>query len=130
MGLRNNFCNLIIWKSLSSRSRKLESEVSKLNPRFFKNSWRSKNGPKIAKLFLCFLTTWWKLSFQNRYQMIDPNFLEYHNFHQVVRKKRNNLAIFGRFLDLQELLKNRVLSFETSDSDFRDLLDDLFHMIQ
>ena len=45
------------------RSQKLESEVSKVNPRFLKNSWRSKNGPKIAKLFLCFLTTWWKFRF-------------------------------------------------------------------
>ena len=58
-------------------SQKSESEVSKLNPRFLKNS----------------------------------------------------LAIFGPFLDLQEFFKNRGLTFETSDSDFRDLLEELFHMV-
>ena len=29
---------------------------------------------------------------------------------------------------IQGFLKNRGLSFETLDSDFRDLLDELFHM--
>ena len=67
---------LKLWKSSSSRLRKLESEVSKLNLRFLKNSWRSKNGLKIAKLFACFLTTWWKLWFQNWYWMIDTKFLQ------------------------------------------------------
>ena len=33
-------------------------------------------------------------------------------------------------LDLQEFLKNRRLSFWTSDADFRDLLDELFHMVK
>ena len=47
--------SLTIWKRSSSRSRQPESEVSKLNFRFLKNSWRSENGPKIAKLFLCLL---------------------------------------------------------------------------
>ena len=31
---------------------------------------------------------------------------------------------------LQEFFKNRELTFETSDSDFRDLLDELFHIDQ
>ena len=52
-----------------------------------------------------------------------------HNFHHVVKKQRNNLAILGSFFDLQEFFKNRGFSFETSDSDFRDLLDELFHMV-
>ena len=51
-----------------------------------------------------------------------------HNFNHVVKKQRNNLAIFGPFWDLQEFFKNRRLSFETSDSDFRDLLNELFHI--
>ena len=46
-----------------------------------------------------------------------------HNFHHVVIKQRNNLAIF-------EFLKNRGLSFKTSDSNIRDLLDELFHMAE
>ena len=48
----------------------------------------------------------------------------------MVKKQRNNLAIFGPFLDLQEFFKNRGLSFETSDSGFRDLLDELFRMVE
>ena len=43
---------------------------------------------------------------------------------------RNNLEFFGPFLDLQEFFKNQGLSFETSDFDFRDLLDELFHIDQ
>ena len=46
----------------------------------------------------------------------------------MVKKQRNNLAIFGPFLDLQDFFKNRGLSFEASDSDLRDLLDELLHM--
>ena len=84
MGLWNKTCNfdffskifLTIWKSSSSRSRKPESEVSKLKSRFLKKSWRSKNGPKFAILFLCFLTTWCKLWFQTWYKMIDTKFLQ------------------------------------------------------
>ena len=34
------------------------------------------------------------------------------------------------FLDPQEFFKNRGLSFETSDSGFRDVLDELFHMAE
>ena len=48
----------------------------------------------------------------------------------MVKKQRNNLAIFGPFLDPQEFFKNQQLSFETLDSDFRDLLDELCHMIK
>ena len=48
----------------------------------------------------------------------------------MVKKQRNNLAIFGPFLDLQKFFLNRGLSFETSDSGFCDLLDELFHMVQ
>ena len=51
-----------------------------------------------------------------------------HNFHHVVKKQRNNLAIFGPFLDLQEFFKNRGLSFETSDFNLCGLLNELFHM--
>ena len=36
------------------------------------------------------------------------------------------IAIFGPFLDLQEFFKNLGFSFETSDSDFCDLLNELF----
>ena len=45
----------------------------------------------------------------------------------MVKNQRNYLAIFGPFWTF-EFFKNRGLSFETSDSDFRDLLDELFHM--
>ena len=38
------------------------------------------------------------------------------------------LAIFGPFLDLQEFFKNQGVTFQTSDFDFRGLLDELFHM--
>ena len=37
-------------------------------------------------------------------------------------------AIFGPFLDFQEFLKNRGLCFQTSDNDFCDRLNELFHM--
>ena len=47
----------------------------------------------------------------------------------MVKNQGNNLAIFGQFLDLQEFFKNRGLIFATSDSDFRDLLEELFHMV-
>ena len=46
----------------------------------------------------------------------------------MVKNRRNNLAIFGPFLDLQEFFKNQGLTFKTSDSDFCDLLNELFHM--
>ena len=46
----------------------------------------------------------------------------------MVKKQKKNLAVFGPFLDLQEFLKNRGLRFETSDSDFCDLLDELFYI--
>ena len=36
------------------------------------------------------------------------------------QKTENNLAIFDPFLDLHEFFKNRRLSFENSDSNFRD----------
>ena len=39
------------------------------------------------------------------------------------------ISNFGPFLDLQEFFKNRGLSFQTSNSDFRDQLDELFHMV-
>ena len=42
-----------------------------------------------------------------------------HNFHHVVIKQRNKLAIFGPFLDLEEFFKNRGLSFETCKSYFK-----------
>ena len=42
----------------------------------------------------------------------------------------HNLWFFGPFLDVQEFFKNRGLSFETLDSDFRDLLGELFHMVK
>ena len=45
------------------------------------------------------------------------------------QNQRNNLAIFGPFLDIQEFFQNRGLNFETSDSDFRDLLEKVFHMV-
>ena len=48
----------------------------------------------------------------------------------MVKKQRNNLTIFRPFFDLQEFFKNRYLSFETSDFDFRDLLEKLFHMVR
>ena len=53
-----------------------------------------------------------------------------HSLHHVVKKQRNNIANFGPFLDLQDFFKNRDFSFETSDSGFRDLLDELFHMVK
>ena len=40
------------------------------------------------------------------------------------------ISNFGPFLDLQEFFKNRGLSFQTSNSDFRDQLDELFHMVK
>ena len=40
----------------------------------------------------------------------------------------NNLAIFGLFLNLQELFLNRGLIFETSDFIFCDLPNELFHI--
>ena len=46
----------------------------------------------------------------------------------MVKNRRNNLAIFGPFLDLQEFFKNQGLTFKTSESDFCDLLNELFHM--
>ena len=46
----------------------------------------------------------------------------------MVKNRRNNLAIFGPFLDLQEFFKNQGLTFETSDSNVCDLLNELFHM--
>ena len=52
-----------------------------------------------------------------------------HNSNHMVKNQRNNLAIFGQFLDLQEFFKNRGLIFATSDSDFRDLLEELFHKV-
>ena len=48
----------------------------------------------------------------------------------MVKKQRNNQAIFGPFLDFEVFFKNRGLSFETSDSGFRDLLDELFPMVE
>ena len=48
----------------------------------------------------------------------------------MVKNQGNHLAIFGPFLDLQEFFKNRELTFETSNSNFHDLLDELFHMIK
>ena len=52
-----------------------------------------------------------------------------HTLDHVVRNQGNNLAIFGPFLDVQEFFKNRGLAFETSDSNFRDLLKELIHMV-
>ena len=46
----------------------------------------------------------------------------------MLKNQGNNLAIFGPFLDLQEFFLNRGLTFETSDSDFWELLTELFHM--
>ena len=46
----------------------------------------------------------------------------------MVKNQGNNLAIFGPFLDLQEFFKNRGLTFKTPDSNFCDLLNELFHM--
>ena len=48
----------------------------------------------------------------------------------MVKNHAKNFAISGPFSDLQEFFKNRELTFETSDSDFRDLLDELFHIDQ
>ena len=45
----------------------------------------------------------------------------------MVKNQGNNLAIFGPFLDLQEFFKNRGLTFKTPDSNFCDLLNELFH---
>ena len=53
-----------------------------------------------------------------------------HNFHHVVKKQRNNKAIFGPSWTFKIFFKNRGLSFETLDSDFCDLLDELFHMVE
>ena len=77
---------LTIWKNLSSRSQKSESEISKLNPRFLKNP----EGPKMD----------WK--------------------------SLNHFCFWPR----GEFFKNRGLSFETSESHFRDLLDELFHKVK
>ena len=46
----------------------------------------------------------------------------------MLKHQGNNLAIFGPFLDFQEYFKNRGSTFETSDSGFCDLLNELFHM--
>ena len=48
----------------------------------------------------------------------------------MVKNQRNDLAIFCPFLNRQEFFKNLGLSFKTSDSDFRDLLDEFFHMVE
>ena len=48
----------------------------------------------------------------------------------MVSKLNLRILKFGLFLDPKEFFKNRVLSFETSDSDFRDLIDDFFHMVK
>ena len=46
----------------------------------------------------------------------------------MLKNQGNNLAIFGPFLDFQEYFKNRGLTFETSDSDLCDVLNEFFHM--
>ena len=46
----------------------------------------------------------------------------------MMSKPKNDLAIFGAFFYLQEFVKHRGLTFETSGFDFRDLLKKLFHM--
>ena len=48
--------------------------------------------------------------------------------YNMVKIKGNNLAIFGPFVDLQEIFKTRWLSFETSNSDFCDFLNELFFL--
>ena len=51
------------------------------------------------------------------------------NRNHVIENQGYDSAIFGPFLNLQEFLKNRGLTFETSNFDFRNLLEELFHMI-
>ena len=47
----------------------------------------------------------------------------------MVKSQGNNSAIFGPFFDLQEFFKNQGLTFETTDFDFRELLEELFLII-
>ena len=46
----------------------------------------------------------------------------------MVENQKNNLAILCPFLDLREFSRNRGLTFETTDSDFCDLLNELFYL--
>ena len=46
---------------------------------------------------------------------------------EFFKKQRNNLAILGPFLDLEEFFRKSTVKFQTSDSRFRDVLDELFH---
>ena len=73
--------NLLKFRKFQN-SRQSESELSKLN-----------HGPKIAKWFFCFLTKWWKLWFQNWYQMIDTKFLSNSQWH---KKKVQKSASWGK----------------------------------
>ena len=96
-----------IWKSSSSRWQKSMSEVSNDGPRFLKNSQRSKNGSKIAQFVA-----------------------RYHNVNPVLKNRGTNKAIFVPFFDLWEFFENRGLTLESSDFDFCDLLDELFHVAE
>ena len=136
------FCSknfLFIWKSSLSRSQRSESEVSKFNPRFKKNSWRSKNGPKIARLFLCFVYHLMKVMVPKLKipKRAAKFFLKFCNLRIFFK-----IEFFKVFCDLKsvgwlkltvvtlKLLSNTEgLSFETSDWNFRDLLDELFHKV-
>ena len=117
MGLQNNFCNFDFFGKIFFNHMKelveyvTEIRVSKLNPRFFKNSWRSKNGPKIAKLFFFFLTTRWKLWFQNWYQMIDTKFQQCEQLSFL-----RNFATYAFYFKIKFFLANKQLtiSFELS----------------
>ena len=91
---------LAIWKSSSSRSQKLEFEVSKLYPRFLKKLLNFEL--KICRLQISKRKL--ALNAEKTMFIIWYQFWN-HNFHHVVKKQRNLLAIFGPFLNLQEFLK-------------------------
>ena len=66
------------------------------------------------------------MGLQNNFWKFD--FLEIFFSNHVVENQENNLAILGLFLNLQDYFKNRGLIFETSDSIFCDLPNELFHI--
>ena len=82
-GLENNFWAFnfffkiflfIHMKELVEKGPEIGVRGLKVNPRLLRNSCRSKNGPKIAKLFRWFLTMLFELLFQNWFKFLTRSF--------------------------------------------------------
>ena len=112
---------------------------------FFKNSWSSKIGPIIAKLFFYFFITWFDSRFRKSFQVIGTKFIQcetlfFLSFATYAFCIKNKFLfiltsvglhvgwVFGQILYLQDFFLNGLLNFETSDSDFRYLLDEVFNI--